>query len=129
MTEEGMARSMLTLTAHRRNLSPSFRGSAKPRARNPGTRPAPGWLSLCSWVPAFAGMTAEGMSRSMLTLTASPPHRLVVKQSRELAMPYGDLTTLGDVKAWLQNGPTPFPATDDALLSRLVTAASRYIET
>jgi hypothetical protein len=44
-------------------------------------------------------------------------------------MPYGDLTTLGDVKAWLQNGPNPFPDIDDALLSRLVTAASRHIET
>lgn len=44
-------------------------------------------------------------------------------------MPYGDLTTLADVKAWLQLGAAPFPATDDALLTRLVTAASRFVET
>ena len=43
-------------------------------------------------------------------------------------MAYGDLTTLADVKAWLQTGQAPFPATDDALLSRLITAASRFIE-
>jgi Phage gp6-like head-tail connector protein len=40
----------------------------------------------------------------------------------------GDLTTLADVKAWLQTGQSAFPTTDDALLSRLVTAASRYIQ-
>ena len=44
-------------------------------------------------------------------------------------MAYGDLTTLADVKAWLQVGANPFPATDDALLARLITAASRFIET
>lgn len=43
-------------------------------------------------------------------------------------MPYGDLCTLADVTAWLQTGQNPFPATDDALLSRLITAASRFIE-
>jgi hypothetical protein len=43
-------------------------------------------------------------------------------------MPYGDLTTLADVKAWLQTGVNPFPATDDALLARLVTAASEFIQ-
>jgi uncharacterized phiE125 gp8 family phage protein len=43
-------------------------------------------------------------------------------------MAYGDLTTLADVKAWLQTGQAPFPSTDDALLSRLITAASRFIE-
>src|SRR5439155_23306149 len=44
------------------------------------------------------------------------------------AMAFGDLTTLADVKAWLQTGQDAFPDTDDALLSRLVTAASRFIE-
>src|SRR5437588_243516 len=43
-------------------------------------------------------------------------------------MPFGDLTTLADVKSWLQTGQDAFPDTDDALLSRLVTAASRFIE-
>ena len=43
-------------------------------------------------------------------------------------MAFGDLTTLTDVKAWLQVGQNPFPATDDALLARLVTAASFFIE-
>ncbi|HWB50181.1 MAG TPA: hypothetical protein VG651_13805 [Stellaceae bacterium] len=43
-------------------------------------------------------------------------------------MPSGDLTTLADVTAWLQTGQNPFPATDDALLERLITAASRFIE-
>jgi hypothetical protein len=41
----------------------------------------------------------------------------------------GDLTTLVDVKAWLQTGQSAFPTTDDALLTRLVTAASQYIQT
>jgi Phage gp6-like head-tail connector protein len=44
-------------------------------------------------------------------------------------MAYGDLTTLADVKAWLQTGQSAFPPTDDALLTRLVTAASQYIQT
>ena len=44
-------------------------------------------------------------------------------------MAYGDLTTLGDVKAWLQTGQSAFPPTDDALLTRLITAASQYIQT
>jgi Phage gp6-like head-tail connector protein len=43
-------------------------------------------------------------------------------------MAFGDLTTLADVKTWLQTGQTAFPATDDALLSRLITAASQYIQ-
>ncbi|HEX6441485.1 MAG TPA: phage head-tail connector protein [Stellaceae bacterium] len=43
-------------------------------------------------------------------------------------MAYGDLCTLADVKAWLQTGPNPFPSTDDALLSRLIAAASQFIE-
>jgi Phage gp6-like head-tail connector protein len=42
---------------------------------------------------------------------------------------FGDFTTLSDVKAWLQNGQSSFPTTDDALLSRLITAASQYIQT
>jgi gp6-like head-tail connector protein len=44
-------------------------------------------------------------------------------------MAYGDLTTLADVKAWLQTSQSAFPPTDDALLSRLITAASQYIQT
>jgi Phage gp6-like head-tail connector protein len=39
------------------------------------------------------------------------------------------LTTLPDVKAWLQTGQSAFPPTDDALLTRLITAASQYIQT
>ena len=44
-------------------------------------------------------------------------------------MAFADLTTLADVKAWLQTGQAAFPSTDDALLTRLVTAASQYIQT
>jgi hypothetical protein len=44
-------------------------------------------------------------------------------------MAYGDLTTLADVKAWLQTGQSAFPPTDDVLLTRLITAASQYIQT
>jgi hypothetical protein len=44
-------------------------------------------------------------------------------------MAYGDLTTLADVKVWLQTGQSAFPPTDDALLTRLITAASQYIQT
>ena len=44
-------------------------------------------------------------------------------------MTFGDLTNLSDVKAWLQTGQSAFPATDDALLTRLITAASQYIQT
>lgn len=40
-----------------------------------------------------------------------------------------DLTTLAEVKAWLQVGPGAFPSVDDALLARLITAASQYIVT
>src|SRR5712675_2084287 len=43
-------------------------------------------------------------------------------------MTFGDLTTLADVKAWLQTGQNPFPATDDALLTRLISAASEFIQ-
>lgn len=43
-------------------------------------------------------------------------------------MAFGDLTTLADVKAWLQTGQSAFPDTDDALLQRLITAASRVVE-
>jgi hypothetical protein len=39
----------------------------------------------------------------------------------------GDLCSLADVKAWLKTGDT-FPATDDLLLSRLITAGSAFIE-
>jgi hypothetical protein len=42
---------------------------------------------------------------------------------------FGDLTALANVKAWLQTGQNAFPATDDALLTRLITAASQYIQT
>lgn len=44
-------------------------------------------------------------------------------------MTYGDLTSLADVKAWLQTSQSAFPSTDDALLTRLITAASQYIQT
>ncbi|HVC50971.1 MAG TPA: hypothetical protein VND87_03010 [Stellaceae bacterium] len=43
-------------------------------------------------------------------------------------MAFGDLTTLGDVKAWLQTGQSAFPDTDDGLLTRLITAASQFIQ-
>jgi hypothetical protein len=43
-------------------------------------------------------------------------------------MAFGDLTTLDDVKAWLQTGQNAFPNTDDALLARLITAASQFIQ-
>src|SRR6266446_4710494 len=43
-------------------------------------------------------------------------------------MAYGDLTTLADVKAWLQTSQNPFPATEDALLARLIAAASQFIQ-
>ena len=43
-------------------------------------------------------------------------------------MAFGDLTTLDDVKLWLQTGTTAFPDTDDTLLSRLITAASQFIQ-
>lgn len=43
-------------------------------------------------------------------------------------MAFGDLTTLGDVKAWLRTGQAAFPDTDDALLARLITAASQFIQ-
>jgi len=41
---------------------------------------------------------------------------------------FGDLTTLADVKAWLQIGQSAFPSSDDALLTRLITAASEFIQ-
>jgi hypothetical protein len=44
-------------------------------------------------------------------------------------MAFDDLTTLGDVKSWLQTGQNAFPTTDDALLTRLITAASQFIQT
>lgn len=44
-------------------------------------------------------------------------------------MAFGDLTALADVKAWLQTGQSAFPDTDDALLTRLITAASQFIQT
>ena len=44
-------------------------------------------------------------------------------------MAFADLTTLADVKLWLQTGAAPFPTTDDALLTRLISAASGFIET
>ncbi|MGD9613833.1 MAG: phage head-tail connector protein [Alphaproteobacteria bacterium] len=40
---------------------------------------------------------------------------------------WNDLCDLVDVKHWLQIGTTPFPATDDILLKRLITAASEFI--
>src|SRR5262252_11127715 len=53
---------------------------------------------------------------------------IIVTQGIE-AVAFTDLTTLADVKAWLQTGQAAFPATDDALLTRLITAASQYIQT
>jgi len=44
-------------------------------------------------------------------------------------MPFGDLTMLADVKAWLQTGQDAFPDTDDVLLTGLITAASQFIQT
>ena len=44
-------------------------------------------------------------------------------------MAFGDLTTLADVKTWLQTGQAAFPPTDDALLTGLITSASQYIQT
>ena len=44
-------------------------------------------------------------------------------------MASGDLTTLADVKSWLQTGQNAFPTIDDALLTRLITGASQYIQT
>ena len=43
-------------------------------------------------------------------------------------MPFGDLCALSDVTTWLQTGQNPFPAVDDALLTRLITAASQFIQ-
>lgn len=43
-------------------------------------------------------------------------------------MAFGDLTTLGDVKVWLKTGQNAFPDTDDALLTRLIGAASQFIQ-
>src|SRR6202035_4195911 len=43
-------------------------------------------------------------------------------------MVFGDLCQLADVTAWLQTGQNPFPATDDTLLQRLITAASQFIQ-
>ena len=43
-------------------------------------------------------------------------------------MAVGDLCALADVKAWLQTGQNAFPASDDALLLRLITAASQFIQ-
>ena len=44
-------------------------------------------------------------------------------------MAFGDLCQLSDVTAWLQTGQNPFPSVDNALLTRLVTAASQFIQT
>jgi len=52
---------------------------------------------------------------------------IIVTQGIE-AVAFTDLTTLADVKAWLQTGQSAFPATDDALLTRLITAGSQYIQ-
>jgi hypothetical protein len=43
-------------------------------------------------------------------------------------MAFDDLCALADVKAWLQTGQTAFPDTDDTLLTRLITAASQFIQ-
>jgi Phage gp6-like head-tail connector protein len=41
---------------------------------------------------------------------------------------YGELTTLAEVKAWLQLGQGAFPSADDALLTRLIGAASQFVQ-
>ncbi len=41
----------------------------------------------------------------------------------------GDLTTLANVKAWLNTGSTAFPPSDDNLLARMITAASSFVLT
>jgi hypothetical protein len=43
-------------------------------------------------------------------------------------MAFGDLTALADVKTWLQTAPGQFPSIDDDLLTRLITAASQFIQ-
>jgi hypothetical protein len=43
-------------------------------------------------------------------------------------MAFGDLTTLDEVKAWLRTGQAAFPDSDDALLARLITAASQFVQ-
>jgi hypothetical protein len=43
-------------------------------------------------------------------------------------MAFGDLCTLADAKAYLQTGQQAFPSTDDALLTRLISAASAAIQ-
>src|SRR5258708_40278345 len=42
-------------------------------------------------------------------------------------MTFADLTTLADVKAWLQTGDA-FTTRDDALLPRVIPAGSQYIQ-
>jgi hypothetical protein len=42
-------------------------------------------------------------------------------------MAFGDFATLADVRTWLQTGPQPYPSTDDALLVRLISAASQFV--
>lgn len=44
-------------------------------------------------------------------------------------MKAGDLTTLENVKTWLNTGDATFPSTDDALLGRMITAASKFVLT
>src|SRR3954454_9838782 len=55
--------------------------------------------------------------------------RRATTPKRADSVAFGDLTTLADVKGWLQTGQAAFPATDDALLTRLVSAASQYVQT
>ena len=43
-------------------------------------------------------------------------------------MAFGDLCQLADVTAWLQTGQNPFPSVDDALLTRLITAVSQFVQ-
>lgn len=40
---------------------------------------------------------------------------------------YGDLCTLADIRAWLNTGTGEYQTADDALLSRLISAASQFI--
>lgn len=43
-------------------------------------------------------------------------------------MAFGDLTTLANVKAYLKTGDNDLSSDDDALLSRLISSASQFIE-
>src|SRR5215475_696282 len=84
------------------------------------SRPKPSWSS---WRMALCRCLRRSRHRNSLS------SRAVRGYGRTDPMAFGDLTTLADVKAWLQTGQSAFPSTDDALLTRLITAASQLIQT